>query len=558
MIGAVGTGLLAAFVVTLPYWIQSWAPDLSSPVFVLGVASVAMVIQRFVVDRRSGSRTYDGMADLFIHIHSPSSPDSALRWAMRGVTSLLLSICGGTVGPEGGAVEFGHALALATRARSARWFEQRRRTDASTALAAGVSAAFGAPFAGFLLPIELGMGGRAITAVIGSLIAFLAARLFKSVLGLTPLDFSGPLSGLRFLDARAWLGALIVGVGAGVLCAGIVRFFRYAQDSLLDLFQTQAWMRTLCAGVLLFLVILTYRSGHVQASALLEQVLSMQRTPSEAWLLLAMGTLSLAVVLAGFGTVGVFWPLFALGGFFGTGMDAWLLHGVSGVAGVAGLAGAASFWGAVLGAPVAGAVVAYELTQNLHVLLPCLLAGLVACEVRARLRTPALIQNDLDARGMTLIEGRSAGVLEAVSVRDAMVTDHEIVHEQEPVSEIYPRLLKSRYPFLPVVNSQNVYIGLLTVDLVQEAWQTQTAHANSSLAKLLEAKDLLYRSGLRTPTVKANDRLSAARGVFETVPCVPVLSDDGRVLGLLFIHNVRLAYDREVARRSLTFEDRDS
>jgi hypothetical protein len=149
-------------------------------------------------------------------------------------------------------------------------------------------------------------------------------------------------------------------------------------------------------------------------------------------------------------------------------------------------------------------------------------------------------------------------VLGAVAVRDAMVTDQEVLHEHEPISAIYPRLLKSRYPFLPVVNSQNVYVGLLTVDTIQEAWEKQSLTSNAPLSNLLEAKDLLYRSGVDAPTVKVNDRLSATHGLFDEVPCLPVLSEDRRVAGLLFIHHVRLAYDREVARRSLTFEDRDS
>jgi hypothetical protein len=94
--------------------------------------------------------------------------------------------------------------------------------------------------------------------------------------------------------------------------------------------------------------------------------------------------------------------------------------------------------------------------------------------------------------------------------------------------------------------------------MIQEAWRTQDPRtSNSPLNNLLGAKDLLYRSGFKTKTLKANDRLSSTTGIFEEVPCVPVLTDDGRVQGLLFVHNVRLAYDREVGRRSLTFQLED-
>jgi CBS domain-containing protein len=90
---------------------------------------------------------------------------------------------------------------------------------------------------------------------------------------------------------------------------------------------------------------------------------------------------------------------------------------------------------------------------------------------------------------------------------------------------------------------------------VQEGWRLQDPlTSNSPLANLLEAKDLLYRSGFKVPTVKATDKLSSTTKLFEEVPCVPVLGEEGRVIGLLFAHNVRLAYDREVARRTLSLQ----
>jgi CBS domain-containing protein len=341
----------------------------------------------------------------------------------------------------------------------------------------------------------------------------------------------------------------------------MIRFIRYSQDSLLDLFQTQTWMRTLAGGVLLFLVASVYRTGHMPSPQILEEILWSRWSMSQFGLLIATQVLSLALVLSGFGTIGLFWPLFMIGGLFGYGINHWVLGDISGFNAAAGLIGGAALWGAIFGAPVAGGVLAFEMSHNLQILLPALAAGFLAREIRYRSRVKPLIEKDLEARGLKLIEGRSASVLDSIHVREAMNTDHETVHEQEPVSELYHRLIKSRYPFFPVVTSQGAYRGLLTIDMVQEAWQSQEQEkgeaSSAVLGKLLEAKDLLYRSGFKTATVKVNDRLTATAGVFNNVPCVPVLGDDGRVLGLLFVYNVRLAYDREVARRSLSLENRE-
>jgi H+/Cl- antiporter ClcA len=572
MLGALAAGIVAAVLVAVPAWAQARFPAVFYPVWVPAVAVVAVLLQRFVLDMsrgtRSGGRAYDGMADLLIHIHSPSSPEPGLRWLVRGLGSLMLSVFGGMAGPEGAAVEVAHALALALRPRSARWLEPRRRTDASTALAAGVSAAFGAPFAGFLLPVELGMGGRAANLALGSLVAFAAAQGLRHWMGLELPDIASSVAGLGAADPRAWVGAVAVGLAAGVAGAGLSRFFRYAQDSLLDLFRTQAWMRILCAGVMLFLVVLAVQGAHQPAPAWLAQAASgmaAQAAPGVAGTALGAGALalvfvatafSLAMVLAGFGTIGLFWPVLAMGAIFGATLarlaGPWLAAGP--LLALMALAGGSAFWATLLGAPFAGAVVALELAREPAVLLPCLASALIAQAVRRRLRSGPLAQGDLEARGLGLVGGRSAGVLGTIPVREAMVTDYEVVSEHEPLSEIRPRLLKSRYPFFPVVNPQGIYSGLLTTDVIQEAWLAQSEHSNTSLAGLFEAKDLLYRSGIRTPTVLVSDRLSAAAGMFESSPCVPALSDDGRIVGLLFSHNVRLAYDREMARRALEEE----
>src|SRR5687767_735863 len=51
--------------------------------------------------------------------------------------SFLLALFGGRAGQEGAAIEAAQGVAMAARPRSARWFEQRRRTDAAIAVAAG-------------------------------------------------------------------------------------------------------------------------------------------------------------------------------------------------------------------------------------------------------------------------------------------------------------------------------------------------------------------------------------------------------------------------------------
>ena len=191
MIGAVAAGLLAAVVVNLPPWIQALLGRMFSPMMVPGVAALAMVLQRFVLDRRSGGRGYDGRGGS-VHPHPFAfEPGYAPALGSAGPQLAAARDLRRRGRPRGRSGRGRAGVALAIRPRSARWFEQRRRTDTATALAAGVSAAFGAPFAGFLLPIELGLGGRAISAVVASLTALSSGACSAGPLAWACRDFAG-------------------------------------------------------------------------------------------------------------------------------------------------------------------------------------------------------------------------------------------------------------------------------------------------------------------------------------------------------------------------------
>jgi CIC family chloride channel protein len=319
-------------------------------------------------------------------------------------------------------------------------------------------------------------------------------------------------------------------------------------------------MRVLAGGVLLSLVTLVHNPGHLPGSLITEHALWGHGGVQETGLLIATQVLILAAVVSGFGSIGLFWPTLAIGCLSGYEIHAlWSGHaGGSPLAIALTLIGGTSVWSAVFGTPLAAAVAAFEFGRNPDVLIPCYAGGLVALRIRRWLKTPALFDKDLEARGLALLDGKSLKVMESLYVRDAMVTDHETVHEQEAVTDLYSKILNSRYPFLPVVNSRGEYVGLLTIDMVQEAYEAAGASKGAgervSLGKLLEAKDILYRTRGSIPVVRSTERLSATAGMFDGTPSVPVVGEDGRVIGLLFAYMVRVAYDREVARRSLAFE----
>jgi CBS domain-containing protein len=288
------------------------------------------------------------------------------------------------------------------------------------------------------------------------------------------------------------------------------------------------------------------RPGH----AALASAMAAGTPVHEALLAVTGRLLGLVAAIAAFGTAGVLWPLLLLGAWGG----AVLCSLFPGLEGIIPLAGGAAFWGAVLGAPLSGAIVAYELTHDLGTLIAALVASLGAWKIRQWLGVRTILEDDLGSQGISLNQGRSVSVLESVPVREAMVKDFDTVQEHESLAEVYRVLRKSHYPFLPVVNAQGIYAGLLTADIIEEACHSAVSQASSGkapISKLLEAKDILYRLGSQVPTIGADDKLATTIGLFERTAVMPVLGSGRQVEGLLFDYGVRIAYDREVARKSL-------
>ncbi len=564
MMQTVGIGLIAAVVASSPRLIRAYLPGSAwtLPAALIGVAAVAVLLQKVLLARRPTSCVYDGTADLFLHVHSPADPVRPACWAVRGAISWLLSLFGVAVGPEGAASEVGHAASFGAQARSSRWFEQRRRTDVAAALAAGIAASMGAPFGAVLVTVELGLGGRAISVATTAIVAFLASRgidlmllpagMLQEALGGELIGKGGAIAGASGAGWRDWVMSPVIGLGVGAAGTLLLVFTRFGRSSLDELLGARQWLRPVVGGALLFLVYFAVRDAQAPAHRLLSDALLGRMTTPELALILTATTVSVTLVASAFGSIGVFWPVWLMGAMGGLLLHAAIPDSVIGSMAIAGLSGAAGLWGAVLGAPFSGAVVAYEWGGNIEVFAPVFLAAYAGRGVRRLFGLRSWFERDLEMRGLPIEGGRSLGVLDSVVVQDAMVKDHEVVLEHESVAQAHSRLLQSRYPFLPVVSARGQYRGILTVEMVQEGWKAQDPlAANLPLSSLLEAKDLLYRSGLRARTVRATDRLSQTIGLFDQMPCLVVLTEDSQVAGLLFVYHVRLAYDREVARQAL-------
>lgn len=591
MINSILIGVLASVLVVIPGLLRSlFSLDaLLSPFLFLAVGVFAAGIYLYYF-KKPGERVYDGVPDFIIHIHSPAEPDYPAQWNFRGLISFFLHLFGAPVGPEGPAAELSYAGTLKSRSRSGRWFEQRRRSDAAAAIVGGISAVFGAPFAAILLVTEIGIGGRLLSSVLTAVAALSGVRLLTVLFSETQIGSPELILPLYLADLeafinfsrygaftagadRSWLeyaasfgwillGAIVVGFFLSLIVIFLIQFMK---DGFSRLVSAGVWKKVLIAATLLLLIAFAHREAYLPSSLLLRHMVEGSFATPELLLMAASHLLAIVIVLAGFGTAGIFLPLFVLGSIAGMALGTPFLTDENLLILMA-FAAAAALLSGTLSAPFAASVLGFELTGRLEVLLLSLASALIVNALRKHLGIGSLLERDLTSRDLTLLDGRSAAVMNSIPVSEAMVTDHQSVSHRESLAELKQRLQKSRYPFLPVVDSEHKYRGMLTADMIEESLEQalggpsgSEAAAHHPLPDLLEAKDLLYRSGGgaiagkkgELPVVKMSEPLSASTQYLRSEPCIAVIDSEGRVAGLLFAYSVRLAYEREIARRAL-------
>ena len=479
---------------------------------------------------------YLGLADFIHAIHVSFHQvhlNSFFFWFLAGIRSLCLFWMTGWIGLEAHAMEWMQAIHVGFRSRISLWFEQKRRTSMGILMAASIASVLNTPFTAILVPIELSIGGSSFSIILAAMVAFSVAKFLRFFASQFLLEniFLFPFEPIVSFDIysfsfREWilLGSLVV-VGSLLSC-GMIRWVQWNQRGFEAL---PVFLRSPVAIACLLGLLLLRDSGSREFLGCLQ------------WL-------GFSLILSCFGSIGVFSPLVTLGSIFGNGwVHLWSVNDQLIACG--GLIGVIVFWSCLLNLPLAGAVFAYEWTGNPLLLLPAFGMGWFARKIREKMKVHALWETQLEEKGIHFFEGKLMDLLKRITVKEAMMSDHQVILETDTMEDLRRNLGTFRYPFLPVVDAHGCYLGLLTVDILEDPFWHQM---NAQTFKLLQMKDLLRKLSSTFPTVQVSDSLEKVLSYFHDLPCVCVLDAQKKVVGLLFIHGVRLAYERQSAREALS------
>lgn len=385
--GAVGVGLAAtAFAMGSDYAhalfqkilvVSPWLPLLVTP---LALAGVAALTQRYFRGAEGS-----GIPQTIAAIRMPEGSDRdrvlSMRLALGKVLLTLVGLAGGaSVGREGPTVQIGAALLYNLRwlIRFPRHLMERGLIIAGGG--AGVAAAFNTPLAGIVFAIEEmarsfeeRSSGTLLTAVIIAGLAAVYVQGNYTYFGATHDTLHG---------ASGWLGVLLCGLAGGVLGGGFSRvllaFSRHGLPGRMGRFMRTYPVRfAAVCGLLLALIGLAsgnavYGSGYEEAKHLLEGSGEVSAAYG-LWKVLATFVSFISGIPGG-----LFAPSLSAGAGIGEGVARLLSEADTGALVVIGMA---AYFAGVVQAPITAFVIVMEMTDNHDMVVPLMLATLLATAV---------------------------------------------------------------------------------------------------------------------------------------------------------------------------------
>ncbi|HUK19856.1 MAG TPA: chloride channel protein [Bryobacteraceae bacterium] len=495
---AVSIGFVAAWVAlallrligifTNLFFFHRWGTTLVSPAANrLGLWEIAVpmagalligLMARYGSERIRGHGIPEAIEAILIN-GSKVEPKVAL---LKPLSSAISIGSGGPFGAEGPIImtggAFGSMIAQLFHLSSA-----ERKTLLVAGAAAGMSATFASPVSAVLLAVELLLfewKPRSLIPV--ALASATAGAARRYLLGLGPL-FPVPTHPV-FIGPAGLAGCLVVGLLAGVLSA-LLTAAVYASEDLFRLLPIHWMWWPVIGGLVIGLGGLVFPQalgvGYETIGALLQG-----DVPGHiiAGILLVKSVIW-AVSLGSGTSGGVLAPLLMMGGALG-GLEALFLPHEG-----------AGFWplvsmGAILGgtmrSPFTGIIFALELTHDVNMLLPLLVAVTVAHAFTVLTLRRSILTEKVARRGYHLSREYATDPLEILFVRDVMRTNILALPANAGRRELAASLTdghRRRGQFLyPVVDAGGLLVGVIPRRRLAEAVESGPAPAGDSIAAL--------------------------------------------------------------------------
>jgi CIC family chloride channel protein len=193
-------------------------------------------------------------------------------------------------------------------------------------------------------------------------------------------------------------------------------------------------------------------------------------------------------------------------------------------------------------APITAILLVFEMTNDYAIVIPLMLAVVIAYLVERAVEPESLYTLWLSRRGERLEHGTDRAVLAHIPVSEAYEPHPRVIPENAPVPELVLYLGSGEQTEFPVVDGGACLVGVITL-----ADLARVAENQEDLAALLVAADIAQPTESITPEeslLEATHRMGV-RGSGS----IPVVDSTGHVRGLVTRAHVLAVYERTLAEQ---------
>jgi CBS domain-containing protein len=193
----------------------------------------------------------------------------------------------------------------------------------------------------------------------------------------------------------------------------------------------------------------------------------------------------------------------------------------------------------VVRAPLTSILLVFELTGSYGMVLPLMLASIIAAVIAERLHPGSVYAAALRSKGIHLLQREDRDVLDTVAVRDVM-TWVPTVNPASPVSELQAIMTDAGHHGVPVVDDEERLVGIVTLTDLDAVAETDPAE------DIPVAQIMTKRPVTASPTMPVSAAL--ARMASLGLGRLPVVDSSGALVGMFRRESVVRGYHRALSK----------
>jgi chloride channel protein, CIC family len=425
--------------------------------------------------------------------------------------------------------------------------EKRLRILLGCGAAGGIAAVFSAPLAGVVFVVEVIYGELETSTFIPIVISSVFSTLVSnSIIGIEILK----IPSYSLVSPYKELGLyLIFGLLAGVISTILIRTLYFTKD-IFSMIPIHPVFKPALGGLAVGTIGLFYPRVFGMGYGVITDALNNQLTFKLLIILLFLKILAFSLSLGSGGFGGTIVPsLFTgtmLGGIFGT-VAEMLYPGMTAGPGAYALVGMGAVFAGTARAPFTAILILFELTRDYNLILPLMFACVLSNVMSNALYPESIFTEGLRRRGIKIREGREVDIMTSILVKDAMVSNVQIVSEDKSIETLEVLMQVSRHIGFPVVDPKGKLSGIVTLSDLRN--KVKSGELESKIKNIATKEvEVAYPDETLNTALK---RLAAKQ-----IGRLPVVDreDKTKLLGIITRSDIVNAYNKKVVEKFRDFE----